>query len=270
MKRALIKANGWIGDALHVLPLAARLKKEKGFDEVDVLCYMVQPTTLISYNKDIDRVIFRECDESDYTYIFTMPVIDSHDETNTIQFQKACGLTNNRPEYHIETHPQLDEFAKVTVDSLRVEKRSVIAVQGDWDSRRAGAMDIVRRIESEGTATIILIGSNPIYRDLSLDIRGCDVNPLLFSYTASLIKACDMFLGAEGGLANLSAGVRTPTWITTCHMWKMFGPNGEMSQSDDPKLGPCHLFPNDPRHKHFCHQATNEEIFGIITSALQQ
>ena len=47
-----------------------------------------------------------------------------------------------------------------------------------------------------------------------------------YSFTASLIKAADCFIGSEGGLANLAAGVGTKTIITGDFVHQLYGWNG--------------------------------------------
>jgi len=63
-----------------------------------------------------------------------------------------------------------------------------------------------------------------------------------FTLTASLIKACDWFIGAEGGLANLAAGVGTKTIITGDYVHQLYGWNGVIERNQEPKLGPKYYF----------------------------
>ena len=63
-----------------------------------------------------------------------------------------------------------------------------------------------------------------------------------YSFTASLIKASDYFIGAEGGLANLAAGVGTKTIITGDFVHQLYGWNGVIKKIKEPKLGPKFYF----------------------------
>ena len=55
-----------------------------------------------------------------------------------------------------------------------------------------------------------------------------------FSFTASMIKAADCFIGAEGGLANLASGVGTKTIITGDFVHQLYGWNGVIKKIKEP------------------------------------
>ena len=61
-----------------------------------------------------------------------------------------------------------------------------------------------------------------------------------YSLTASIIKNCDYFIGAEGGLANLASGVGIKTIITDDFVHQLYGWNGVIEKCEEPKLGPIY------------------------------
>jgi hypothetical protein len=63
-----------------------------------------------------------------------------------------------------------------------------------------------------------------------------------YSLTASIIKNCDYFIGAEGGLVNLASGVGTKTIITGDFIHQLYGWNGVIEKCSEPKLGPKYYF----------------------------
>ena len=63
-----------------------------------------------------------------------------------------------------------------------------------------------------------------------------------FSMSASMLKFCDYFIGGEGGLCNLAAGVGTKTIITGDYVHQLYGWNGVIKKIKEPKLGPEFYF----------------------------
>ena len=74
----------------------------------------------------------------------------------------------------------------------------------------------------------------------TLNIPDEDVKSLLFE--ASLMKYCDAFLGTDGGLATIAAGVGTKTIITGDFNLQLYGWNGVIKKIKHPKLGPYEYF----------------------------
>jgi hypothetical protein len=62
-------------------------------------------------------------------------------------------------------------------------------------------------------------------------------------FEAALIKHCDAFIGTEGGLANLAAGVGCRTILTGDFVHQLYGPNGCIKKIANPQLGPDKYFP---------------------------
>ena len=77
-----------------------------------------------------------------------------------------------------------------------------------------------------------------------------------------MIKACDWFIGAEGGLANLASGVGTKTIITGDYVHQLYGWNGVIENNQEPKLGPKYYFPEG--HYTLDPYLTDEEVIKTI------
>jgi hypothetical protein len=63
------------------------------------------------------------------------------------------------------------------------------------------------------------------------------------TFEASLLKACDAFIGTEGGLANLAAGVGCKTILTGDFIHQLYGWNGVLKKIKTRQLGPDIYFP---------------------------
>jgi hypothetical protein len=270
--KCLVKTTGWIGDSFFCLPLAEKLKKQYNFDEVDYLIYIAQPHDLIKRNKYINNVFLGECDESKYDKIFTMPVIEENIIPPTVKFQEFCGIENTSSEYYIDTDPQKDILAECFLNTL--PKKPFIAIHGNWNERRWNySEDQFQKgiINNQGEVESIIKGldeSNKfnlinIFHDFKhsriKDIRGYDASTDRYSLMASIIKKCDLFIGAEGGLSNLAAGLGVKCIITTCHMFR----DMKIKNQSEPKLGPKNLFPNKD-HIHMSPFSTNEDFIKTL------
>jgi hypothetical protein len=284
MTKCLIKATGWIGDSFFALSLPEKLKKELGYTKVDFLSYRPQPLILLRQNKYIDNVYLGSCDERAYDKVFEMPVIEDKSIAPTIQFQNYCGIKNQNISFEISTFPQHDLVVDVLMSGLDKSKK-IVTYQGDWfyrrwnitpaerDSRTFNTSDvrpgafcsrpgnikgIVDRLKKERT-DCIFIEISPFYSS-NTDARGFCNDSVRYSLLASIIKHSDLFLGAEGGLSNLAAGLGIKTIITTCHLYLMYGEQGVISKTKDIQLGPAKLFPNQG-HIHLDPFLTDEDVF---------
>ena len=93
------------------------------------------------------------------------------------------------------------------------------------------------------------------------NISSNDQKSLLFE--CSLMKFSDGFLGAEGGLCNLAAGVGCRTIITGDFVHQLYGYNGVIKKLKEPRLGPIHYFKNK-QHVEFNPYLTDEEVVAEI------
>ena len=64
-------------------------------------------------------------------------------------------------------------------------------------------------------------------------------------YDASVLKYAQFFIGAEGGLANVAAGVGCRTVLTSDFVHQLYGPKGCLKRIPEPKLGPRYYFPDE-------------------------
>ena len=58
------------------------------------------------------------------------------------------------------------------------------------------------------------------------------------------MKFCDAFIGTDGGLATIAAGVGTKTIITGDFNLQLYGWNGVIKKIEQPRLGPYEYFGN--------------------------
>jgi hypothetical protein len=84
-----------------------------------------------------------------------------------------------------------------------------------------------------------------------------------FSDIVDQIKACDYFIGSEGGLSNVAAGVGTKCIITTDFIEQLYGRNGVIRQIERPAMGPATYFP-EAGHIHLDAFLTDEEVATAI------
>jgi hypothetical protein len=284
MTKCLIKATGWIGDSFFALPLPQKLKNEFKFDIVDFLSYRPQPLLLLKQNKFIDNVFLEKCDESTYDQIFEMPGIADKSIPPTIQFQNFCKIKNQDISYEIQTYPEHDTIANILISGLDKTKK-IVTYQGDWFYRRWNISKEEHLSRKFNTADVrpgafssrpgnikyiltelkkqrhdcIFIEISP-FHSKHVDARGYCTDPYRYSLLASIIKGSHLFLGAEGGLSNLAAGLGIKTIITTCHLYLMFGEQGVFSQTTkEIQLGPAKLFPGKG-HIHLDPYLTDEGV----------
>lgn len=286
MTKVLIETTGWIGDILFALSLPEKLKKERSeISRLDFLIDKPQPYLLLKNNNYIDNVYLNNLTNSiTYDFHYKMPVIEDKSIAPTIQYQKYCGIKNLSSEFQVE------------VEDLDISvPKNTIAIQGDWDTRIWNITDeeaklkifdqtgvysyyktlrpidfnkfIAKIIKQLPSYNFIIINPWNRTRSFSNDPRGYNSSPHDYRNNAATIKKCVALLGAEGGLTNLSAGLGVKTIYTTCHMHRMFGEQGVISQCKDIQLGPEKLFPGKG-HKAISPFATQEEAIQTIIENL--
>lgn len=278
--KCLIKATGWIGDALFALSLPEKLSTELGYTHIDFITYRPQPLQLISNNPYINNVYYNQSpDDSIYDKIFEMPVIEDKSISPTVQFQKSCEIKNTSTEFFVETDKNMDILSNIFHETLD-DKKIKVAYQGDWSLRRRLFTEeqyrkgdtetigdisyIINKLKSDNNLQLLEI--SPYYKGEN-DVRGFSIDPSRYSLMASIIKKCDFFIGAEGGMSNLAAALGVVSIITTCHMHRQFGYNGKMSKTDEVQLGPEVLFPGQG-HRNLNPYLNDMEVFQEITKFL--
>jgi hypothetical protein len=257
--KILIKAMGFIGDNLFATSVAKKLKyKYDGLCEVDMLLSVAQPFELISNDPHIDNV-YLEMPDKQYDIIFQLQPL-SKNPTPCEQLQTQCRIENPTTEYKIYTNPYLDEYVKHCFKNKG--ERKLVAYLSNWEERsflfteeeykrgidvpnlgyggkRRNISYIISELEKNKDLILIEVGKPNGTNQLETDIFTVSE----YSLTASIIKNCDYFIGGEGGLCNLAAGVGTKTIITGDFTHQLYGWNGVIEKNEEPKLGPKFYFP---------------------------
>jgi hypothetical protein len=257
--KILIKAVGYIGDNLFGSSIAQKLKEEHPGCEVDYLLTMVQPYELISNDPYIDN-IYLETPNKQYDVIHQLQPIHRK-LTPCEQFQNQCGVKNSSPHFKIYTNPSLDNYVKHLFKPLH--DKIIVAWLSNWEERSFGFTEE----EYKEGINVPNLGYGGRRRDISYIINELEKNPNIYlievgkpngtnqldfnlftvseySLTASIIKNCNYFIGAEGGLANLAYGVGTKTILTDDFVHQLYGWNGVIEKCEEPKLGPKYYSPN--------------------------
>lgn len=277
----------FLGDILFTTSVAECLHRQHGIEtEVDYCICLPQPKFLLEANPFIREVYTSryEVDESKYDKVYKMPLIHQSLPA-TIQHQIAAEITNENMQlgYHVYTVAEHDEWAKDKIMQIRVENPQlpILGVQLNWkersyqstqDALNKGEDRPFRDIESivaELTKfTIIVPLGFPVGKNSSnIELQ----DPNLYSKTASIIKQCDFVVGSEGGMTNLSAGIGTPTIITTDFIYQNYSITGRVAKNENPQMGPLAYFPN--RADIFFHLAPtiiDEQIPELIKSIITQ
>jgi hypothetical protein len=257
--KALIQCVGFIGDNLFASSVPKKLK-EQGYTHVDLQLSIHQPLELIMLNPFVDNVyLFETPSRSTYDKVVTLQPIHRK-ETPTIQFQQQCGIEATSSDYKIYTNQAIDAFAKPLLKEV-AQGRRLVAYMSNWvektfgfteeeyvrgidvpnlgyGGRRRDVEYIINKLTDNDSLYIFPVGMPAGFNQREVALDGVSN----FTLTASLIKACDWFIGAEGGLANLAAGVGTKTIITGDYVHQLYGWNGVIERNQEPKLGPKYYF----------------------------
>lgn len=285
--KILIKTIGFIGDNIFATSIAKKLKEKYGEDTiVDFHLSILAPFELIFNNPYIDNVYFVECDESKYNIIHQLQPINRQ-KTPIEQFQIQCGIEDIGTEYEVYTNKSNDRLINDVFTEYRKQKSLLVAFQTNWEEKsflfteedynrgvdvpnlgyggkRRDINKIITALNEEQHLLLIPVGKPNGFDQKSTEIT--TVSEL--TLTASVIKNCDYFIGSEGGLSNIAAGVGTKTIITGDFVHQLYGWNGVIEKNEEPKLGPKFYFPE------FGHVTLNpyfsdEEVINQIKELLQ-
>lgn len=264
-KSILIKTVGFIGDILFASSIAYNIKN-KGTDfirthNVDYLISVPQPYELLCNNPYIRKVYLpgEVVDFDSYDEIHELKPIHRN-ETPTIQFQQQCGLIEHHLDnsFYVFTNSSLDSYVSYMFQSIK--PKTIVAYLENWEERSflfteeeyIRGIDvpnlgyggkhrdinyIISELSKRDDIYLIPVGRQP--GDNHIDLSTISE----YSLTASILKNCDWFIGAEGGLCNLAAGVGTKTIITGDFVHQLYGWNGVIEKCVEPKLGPKYYFP---------------------------
>jgi len=262
MSKVLVATHGFFGDIAFASSLAEQLRNE--YDAVDYLIGFPQMKSLIKNNPFIRSVYvsrpFGPITRVDQVPIRYDKIIQlgplGFEEPPVTEYKAKLGLLNLDPSYKLYTYKEYDNKVRDLFMTLPKDKK-VIGVMGNWKERtflfnkkqyKAG-IDVPNKGyggANRNTEGIIKALSEH-FTILELGIKGKsqantvgigDENQKSILFEASIMKYCDAFIGAEGGLCNLAAGVGTRTIITGDFIHQLYGPNGVIRKIEEPKLGP--------------------------------
>ena len=269
-KKCLVITYGFFGDIMFASSLAKKLKRS--YDQVDYVIGFPQIRTLMDNNPYIDTVYLSipagpyaqvaPDFAKQYDQVIQLGALN-YQVTPCEEYQHQAGIEDVDPAYKIYTLPHYDETAKHYVDQLKQEhNKPVVAIMSNWQPKTyiytpeqyEAGIDVPglgyggshRNIQSIVTIlnnhfTLVPVGMANASQHETVMVQDNDSKSLTFE--ASLIKACDAFIGTEGGLANLAAGVGCRTILTGDFIHQLYGPNGCIKKIANPQLGPDKYFP---------------------------
>lgn len=267
----LVITFGFFGDIIFATSLAAKLKKE--YSTVDYLIGFPQVAQLVENNPNIDSVFVSQhpgpkpycsLDLSKYSRVIELGALD-YQITPCEQYQQQANFTNLSPEYQVHTTPEYDAVAEQVIKELKTTYgRPVLALMTNWQPKTylftpeqyeagidvpnlgyGGAHRDIQYIvdELQKHFTLYPIGVGDANQQQTVHLPDEDQKSLLFE--ASVMKYCDAFIGTDGGLATIAAGVGTRTIITGDFNLQLYGWNGVLKKIKHPRLGPKEYF-GDP------------------------
>jgi hypothetical protein len=265
--KCLIITYGYFGDIIF----ASSLAKKLSYNQIDYLIGFPQVQRLLQNNPYINKVytsdypgpipVCSNINYDEYTRVISLQALNFN-VTPCEEFQYFAGIENPSPEYEVYTQPEFDNIAQELCSNLKkTHNKPVVAILSNWESKTykfsqeqyekgidvpnlgyGGAhRDINFIIKNlEPYLTMIPVGMGNLNQVQTLNVSDENIKSLLFE--ASLIKYCDAFIGTEGGLANLAAGVGTKTILTGDFIHQLYGWNGVLKKIKEPKLGPKYYF----------------------------
>lgn len=267
----LVVTFGFFGDIIFATSLAEKLKKE--YSTVDYLIGFPQVAQLVQNNPNIDNVFVSEypgpkpycsIDISKYGKVIELGSLD-YQVTPCEQYQQQAGLKEISSEYRIFTTPEYDAVAEQVIEELKATyNKPVVALMTNWQPKTylftpeqyeagidvpnfgyGGAHRDIQYIvdELQKYFTLYPIGVGDANQQQTIHLPDDDQKSLLFE--ASVMKYCDAFVGTDGGLATIAAGVGTKTIITGDFNLQLYGWNGVLKKIKQPRLGPREYF-GDP------------------------
>jgi len=260
--KILIKTMGFIGDNIFATSIAKKLKEQYGSEcQIDFQLSILAPFELISNNPYIDNVYMEIENEIEYDIVHQLHPV-SRNETPTIQLQKQCGVKNPSSEYEVYTNKTFDYLVNRFVKQYRSQEKVLVAYQTNWEEKsflfteeeykkgidvpnlgyggkRRDIKKILRRLNSYEELLLF-----PVGKEIGFNQKEDEIGLVgELSLTTSVIKNCDYFIGAEGGLSNIAAGLGVKTIITGDFVHQLYGWNGVIEKNEEPKLGPKFYFP---------------------------
>jgi hypothetical protein len=281
----LIKAVGFIGDNLFGSSVITKLKQQYPGCKVDYLLTLPQPYELMKLNPNIDNVLLNISDDSIYDIIYQLKPINRI-TTPCEQFQQQCNIPNPTPHYTIYTNKSLDSYIEQILQPYKQHKK-IIAWLSNWEERsflytedqykegidvpnlgyggkHRDIHQIIKKLENDDGILLIEVGKPNGYNQKQWELGSVSE----YSLTASILKNCHYFIGAEGGLANLASGVGTKTILTGDFVHQLYGWNGVIEKCEEPKLGPKYYFDKE-NHVVLNPYLTDKEVVEYIIKIIK-
>ena len=273
-RRIIIAPYGYLGDTIFATSVARKLKEEKQYDAVDMIIGVPQAEGLVKMNPWIDVVwttvgmqvapLAAELMGSDGRFASFASqrgyqrAIQLQPTTKLVpppyQFQQECNVYNPDTHYEVFTSPVVDEkvlkeyeqpYVAVMHPNSWTEK-AFLFTQEQYDAAvnipykgYGGALRNIQMIVDELAKfhRLVYVGGSSNQSSQYAN------SPMTLMRDASIIKHAQFFIGAEGGLANVAAGVGTKTALTSDYVHQLYGYKGCIQPFPEPKLGPRYYFP---------------------------
>lgn len=297
-KRCLIITYGFFGDIAYASSIAKKLKEEKQYAVVDYLIGFQQMQRLVQNNPYIDTVYVSEypspkphsktIDIQSYDKVVQLKQL-SFEVPPPYEFQVAAGVHRPDTEFQLYTEPEYDRIAKEYINTTYNNNKKTIAVMNGWEAKTY----IFTKEEYERGIDVPNFGYGGKHRNIDWIVQMLgehfnilevgmpttvsqtqtstipdeDSRSLLFE--CSLMKYCDAFVGTEGGLCNLAAGVGTRTIITGDFVHQLYGWNGVLRKIKQPKLGPINYFPYS-NHVELDPYLTDKEVAQQVVDSINK
>lgn len=288
----LIVTYGYFGDIAFASSIAKKLIEEDQYGYVDYLIGFPQMKRLLDNNPYIRKVYVsdypnpkptnNEIVYENYSSVIRLKDL-SFEVPPAFEFQLYAGIKNPDPTFEIYTEQEYDQIAEKYIQENYSNGKKTIAVMESWEPKSylfteeqykkgidvpnlgyGGKHRDIKYIcgELERYFNIIPVGM-PIFvsQHQTGNLEDDDQKSVLFE--CSIMKYCDAFVGTEGGMCNLAAGVGTKTIITGDFVHQLYGWNGVLKKIKEPKLGPIHYFKNSG-HIELDPYLTDEEVIDKI------
>lgn len=287
MRSCLIVCYGYFGDHLFANSIAEHLIKENQYDTVDYVVGFPQVIPFFERNPFVNKVIINEVSSSPsvpnnighYDRVFQLGPINRK-VPPAVEMQLMCGVKNPSSRFYVNTNPDLDKL----VQSEYNTEDKIVAIMNGWEEKtflytreqyargvnihpvgyggsRRNTKYIIEQIESRYPT--ITVGTTGVTQ-FSVEHDGPSLD-----LTASLLKYCEVFIGAEGGLANLAYAVGTNTILTSDFVHQLYGPNGILQKLEQPRLGPSYYEYDTGYHIDLDPYLSDEEVAQNMLNILQ-
>jgi hypothetical protein len=296
MSRVLIVCHGYFGDHLFASSIAKKLKDQKSFDEVDYLIGFPQIKPFLELNPYINRVIFTgqvtpapvvdPAIKSFYDKVIQLGPLSFH-EPPCIEFQRIAGVQQPSPDFTVYTDPVYDLETQQRFAEIKSSGMPIVAIMDNWQPKAFGftkeeydlginvpylgyggrLRDIPKIVSAlQEKYVTVMVGAPEGVTQFDTSIN-TNIAARTLIEEASVLKYCDYFVGAEGGLANLAAGVGCKTILTSDFVHQLYGYNGVIRKIPEPKLGPRYYFSTG--HIDLDPYLTDDEVISAYTQHIE-